>query len=583
MDLHKQTLKMLYLNANDIQNKIHVIYAFMLEKNIDIACICETFLKSNIHLHSHPDFITYRFDREERRKGGVMIIIRRNIPHQILPLMQCDLIENLRIEISSGNHKIEISSCYVPGGAAPSDIVTHFRNDIRKITHYRSRSRQTFFAMGDFNAKHRFWGCSRANRAGTFLFNEMNDGNFNIIHPHEHTFHPADVHRQSSTPDLLLTNSHLHLSELDTHPFGSDHNGVSFVVNLQNDLNLLSPYARPSFKDADWKLYRRIINEKLANANMNVNHIVESQQIDAMVEELTKTIHLAQEQAVPLIIPDKYALVLPREVEEMIKVRNILERQSQRATNTVRKAELKSLVNLLSRQIQDEILDVRNENWSHLLRSIPTNDNHRKLWQVTKFLKNRCKKLPVLKQDGNSFITPHEKAEILAKQFASAHENPLTNMNPSHTSSVDSSARRLLELPIDTSNIDVPSVNEIQKYIKRLKNSKAPGFDRIHNNLLKQLPRSGIVYLTSIIIACFKLSYFPEKWKHAVVIAIPKPNKKPSDPSSYRPISLLSSLSKILERAILSRINQHISNNNNIIPVDQCGFVSGKSTVHCTV
>lgn len=553
----------------------------MLKEFVDVACICETFLKPNINLHTHPEFTTYRCDREERQKGGVMIIVRRNIPHKILPIIKCDLIENLRIEISSNNNKFEIVSCYVPGGAAPSDITSHFRNDIRHITRHQSRSRRQFFAMGDFNAKHRHWGCSRANRSGTLLFNEMNDGNFTINYPHEHTYHPTDTQRQSSTPDLLLTNSHLYLTELTTHPLGSDHNGVLFEANLENDLNLLSPYARPSFKDADWKTYRSVVNERLTSADVNVNHVTCPEQIDTMVETLTSTIHLAQERSVPMVVPDKYALVLPREIEEMIKVRNMVQRQSQRATSTIRKSQLKSLANLMSRQIHSSINDIRNENWSHKLRGIPTDDNHKKLWQVTKFLKNRCKKLPVLRQGANNLVTPQEKADALARQFSTAHSNPLCDDNPTHTRTINAATRRIMELPIDNTGIDTPTVSEIERYIKKLKNSKAPGFDRVHNNLLKQLPRSGLLYLTAIIIACLRLCYFPEKWKHANVIAIPKPGKKASEPSSsYRPISLLSSLSKILERTLLTRINQHISDNNNIIPHDQCGFVPGKSTVH---
>jgi hypothetical protein len=79
--------------------------------------------------------------------------------------------------------------------------------------------------------------------------------------------------------------------------------------------------------------------------------------------------------------------------------------------------------------------------------------------------------------------------------------------------------------------------------------------------------------------ACLKLSYFPQIWKQAQVIAIHKPGKDSSLTSSYRPISLLSSLSKILERVILKRINDHLSD-NNILPTEQYGFRQKRSTTH---
>lgn len=85
---------------------------------------------------------------------------------------------------------------------------------------------------------------------------------------------------------------------------------------------------------------------------------------------------------------------------------------------------------------------------------------------------------------------------------------------------------------------------------------------------------------THIFNACLRLAYFPSCWKHAIVIAIPKPNKDITDPGNYRPISLLSSVGKLLERIILRRINQHLDTARNIIPHEQFGFKRGHSTNH---
>jgi hypothetical protein len=57
------------------------------------------------------------------------------------------------------------------------------------------------------------------------------------------------------------------------------------------------------------------------------------------------------------------------------------------------------------------------------------------------------------------------------------------------------------------------------------------------------------------------------------------PGKNPALVTSYRPISLLSSISKVLERIILKRLLAHVNENNNI-PEKQHGFKSGKSTTH---
>ena len=71
--------------------------------------------------------------------------------------------------------------------------------------------------------------------------------------------------------------------------------------------------------------------------------------------------------------------------------------------------------------------------------------------------------------------------------------------------------------------------------------------------MLKELPQKGLLNLQYILNAIIRLEYWP---KQAQIIMIPKPGKNPIDVTSYRPISLLSTISKILEKLILKRINR---------------------------
>jgi hypothetical protein len=66
---------------------------------------------------------------------------------------------------------------------------------------------------------------------------------------------------------------------------------------------------------------------------------------------------------------------------------------------------------------------------------------------------------------------------------------------------------------------------------------------------------------------------------HASVIPIPKPGKDHPNPSNYRPISLLSSISKVFERIILKCLGCFIST-GNILPDHQFGFRVAHSTSH---
>ena len=70
---------------------------------------------------------------------------------------------------------------------------------------------------------------------------------------------------------------------------------------------------------------------------------------------------------------------------------------------------------------------------------------------------------------------------------------------------------------------------------------------------------------------------FPDGWREATVIPIPKPGKDRTDPNNYRPIALTSCLCKIMERMINHRLTWFLQD-NNIITKYQCGFQKGKST-----
>ncbi|KAL4104985.1 hypothetical protein QTP88_020260 [Uroleucon formosanum] len=112
----------------------------------------------------------------------------------------------------------------------------------------------------------------------------------------------------------------------------------------------------------------------------------------------------------------------------------------------------------------------------------------------------------------------------------------------------------------------------IQKIISNLCKKKAPGDDLITNTALKFLPNNTLLSLTQIINSSFRICYFPLAWKKAVIISIPKPGKDHKLPENYRPIALLSSISKIYERLILNHLQ-------NILSPEQFAFRPEHSTM----
>ena len=74
-----------------------------------------------------------------------------------------------------------------------------------------------------------------------------------------------------------------------------------------------------------------------------------------------------------------------------------------------------------------------------------------------------------------------------------------------------------------------------------------------------------------------KLGFIPHVWKIAVLCMLIKPDKPPSQTTSYRPISLLSAIMKLFERVIEKRLRKHLED-NGFFSKYQSGFRKTKST-----
>ena len=96
--------------------------------------------------------------------------------------------------------------------------------------------------------------------------------------------------------------------------------------------------------------------------------------------------------------------------------------------------------------------------------------------------------------------------------------------------------------------------------------------------MLRHLPTRAIQHVKLLFNSIPQLGYFSKIWKAAKVIPIHKPNKPPTDVNSYPPISLLNSITKLLERIIASRLTTFV-NQNHLIPDTQFGFHKKHSTI----
>ena len=108
------------------------------------------------------------------------------------------------------------------------------------------------------------------------------------------------------------------------------------------------------------------------------------------------------------------------------------------------------------------------------------------------------------------------------------------------------------------------TAESVQKLIQRIKPKVATGHDRIPSRILKDLSEVAASDLASMINLSYKMCIFPSQFKHAIIRTIYKNKGNSNNPEFYRPISVLSVISKIFERSATEQIIEYLEKNNKL-------------------
>ena len=121
-------------------------------------------------------------------------------------------------------------------------------------------------------------------------------------------------------------------------------------------------------------------------------------------------------------------------------------------------------------------------------------------------------------------------------------------------------------------NFRFTKVSEVDVFLllEIIDRKKSSGYDKIHSLLLSSAALETFQPLTYILNLTLKQGIFPDNLKIAKVIPVFKQGPH-SSCSNYRPISVLSALSKIFERCIFNQLKFYCLT-ENILPSNQYGF-----------
>ena len=254
---------------------------------------------------------------------------------------------------------------------------------------------------------------------------------------------------------------------------------------------------------------------------------------------------------------------------------------------------VKTPINQLQKEIKDDLRIESQASWEKFCTDISLETDHTESWRKIKnFLKpkGQCD-YPALQLDAKTAKTNADKVQLFAESVKRHFGIHSDNFDSNHFNEVNQFIEGKYEHfyppedPDDyisdmdddhdlVANIDSDTLIRIVKFLKW---GKSPGTDNIHNEVLRLGTTTSLFHhLARLFTYSILIGYIPTAWKLATLHMLLKPNKLPSPTTSYRPISVTSSITKLFESVIEQRLRSYLED-ISFINKYQSGFRQNKS------
>ncbi|KAJ8737403.1 hypothetical protein PYW07_000674 [Mythimna separata] len=544
-------------NINGIAPNTNELEVFLKEHKIDICLISETHttVRSEIRI---PGFCVYHTPHPSGGShGGSAVVIKNNIKHYLLEPFATEHLQGTTVRVEDPSGPFNISAVYCPP-----------RHNINEdmFSEYFETLGNTFIAGGDWNAKHNNWGSRITLTRGRELKKSMDAKRMSSLSTGEPTYWPTDRNKLPDLVDFFVTKNVCHkFTQIESCLDGSsDHTPI--ILRLCKTAIHYEPNDVLYNYKTDWDNFREYVEDKI---DLNLP-LKSPEDVDNACLYITNLIQVAAWNSTPELKRLANSSLTPIEVRRKIAEK----RRLRRIWQTSRNEQDKTLLNRAIKELKEILANVKNEETQQRLERMAPNANGiHSLWKATKHLPSPQQCFPPIRS-GNSWArSDQEKTDTFATHLANVFK-PNESCVPEDPE-IDNILNQDLQLCLP---LRPTSPRELSRLIFTMNSNKAPGFDLITPKILKELPRKGLVFLTTLINASLRTSYVPALWKISQIVMIHKPGKPANEASSYRPISLTPVLSKLWEKVILNRLKPHLLENRTI-PDHQFGFREQHSTI----
>ena len=563
-----------HVNINSITSRCRLdeLSHFTFLNDIDILCLTETKLDETVHpsLFTLDNYHSPLTKHRNRNGGGVATYVRNNLAVKRISHLETPGVESVWCLVKVKQTTLLICSVYVPPNLSSDQYSLLIVKLSESILSAQLYAPDNIVIIGDFNAGNTFLHPMFTNHSPLLPYEIALHDEILSLNLEQLINEPTrymDSNDTANLRDLVMVSNMSIVENSGVLPSFSKIDHIPVFVSLK-----IEPPSS-SIQSTQYWDYQRTDTDKLTRLLMETDwgKLLDCD-VDKATENLTNAVLSAAKASIPLKTSTKryinkpwFSLELKCQIRRRDRLFKIAKKKNtpldwerwrrQRNLTTETNQRLKTL------HIQSEITKL----FEH--KHDPRSYHNTLRGLIGK--KGNHTIPPLISQDGTPITDEYDKATILNEHFASqtrldTHDRDLPRLDPpSH------SFPQLAEVQV--------TEQEVLQILNTLDVNKSSGPDKIPNKLLKMCALLLAYPLCKLFNKSLHSGTFPFLWKKACVTPIYKNKGSSSDPTNYRPISLLPTLSKILEKIVFNKIYNHLSE-NNLLTEKQSGYRPGHST-----
>lgn len=565
--MSQNNISLYYQNCRGTRTKLQSLYMNILSSSYDIIILTETWLTPLILDNEFIDnrYLVFRCDRdraltEKQDGGGVLIAVKRELRPACIPLPSPApaVIEHVIVAIPASQHNKQylFSAAYIPPKTSDNIYALHF-NILRDVV-IRNQVKN-FYVVGDYNLPQVEWvnsdtnGCGMIGMGADTCLSDFLSLTNSLQYNHL-------KNKSDRILDLIMSNQECNILPCDWLLPPDDYHPpfmANLLVNSHFSPMIRRPIAKFKYNSADYELINHELEKIYWDDTLNNLTVEEAvQKFYEIIYEIIRT-HIPTAKSKSHHYPYWFSPALIRifkDKERAWKKWKTYNNNCDYETFSIFRKRFKAEC---SRCYFNHIKLVED--------SIPLNVKY--FWT---FVANRSTTtaIPATMYYKNAPSNdPSQISNLFSSFFQSVYEPSTLNAESWQPhSTLNSNSVLITDIYID--------IDSITCELKKLDTSKGPGPDGLPVIFLKSTANTLAKPLHILYNKCLKEGIFPSLWKHAHITPVYKSGDK-HNVENYRPISILSTLSKLFERLVHNIIYPIL---HNVIIPQQHGFVKRRST-----